>query len=307
MKTKVALIGAGAVGSYLVWGFYEDDKVEFTVIAEGERRERLLRDGMQINGENYRPAVKTPGEAGVQDVIFLATKYQGLDGAIELLPEMIGEKTLVLSLLNGVDSEEKVASKIGSHHVIYSLIRISSQRKDRSVNFRLTGSMGIFYGLTGDQTDDFWQVAMRKLKELFAGSRLLTTVVDDIVKEIWLKYASNISNNLPQAILGLPAILYNRGENGIRLAELLRGDVRKVALAKGIDIGEGAGIFVGDLGSARYSTLQDIEAGRHTEIDMFTGVLMQMADELGIDVPYARLTHHLIKALEEKNDGLFEL
>lgn len=58
--------------------------------------------------------------------------------------------------------------------------------------------------------------------------------------------------------------------------------------------------------SARYSTLQDIDAGRHTEIDMFSGALIRMGKELGIPTPYNEYTYHMIKALEEKNDGKFD-
>ena len=57
---------------------------------------------------------------------------------------------------------------------------------------------------------------------------------------------------------------------------------------------------------ARYSTLQDLDAGRHTEIDMFSGALMRMGKELGIPTPYNDYTYHMIKALEEKNDGIFD-
>lgn len=58
--------------------------------------------------------------------------------------------------------------------------------------------------------------------------------------------------------------------------------------------------------SARYSTLQDLDAGRHTEIDMFSGALIRMGKELGIPTPYNEYTYHIIKALEEKNDGKFD-
>ena len=52
--------------------------------------------------------------------------------------------------------------------------------------------------------------------------------------------------------------------------------------------------------SARYSTLQDLDAGRHTEIDMFSGALIRMGRELGIPTPYNEFAYHMIKALEEK-------
>ena len=58
------------------------------------------------------------------------------------------------------------------------------------------------------------------------------------------------------------------------------------------------------LPEARFSTLQDLDAGRRTEIEMFAGVLMKKAAESGIDVPYTTYTYHAIRALEEKNEGL---
>ena len=57
---------------------------------------------------------------------------------------------------------------------------------------------------------------------------------------------------------------------------------------------------------ARYSTLQDLDAKRHTEIDMFSGAIIRMGKELEIATPYNEFTFHLIKALEEKNDGNFD-
>ena len=57
---------------------------------------------------------------------------------------------------------------------------------------------------------------------------------------------------------------------------------------------------------ARYSTLQDLDAGRHTEVDMFAGTVVRMGRELGIPTPYNEFTYHMIKALEEKNDGKFD-
>lgn len=57
---------------------------------------------------------------------------------------------------------------------------------------------------------------------------------------------------------------------------------------------------------ARYSTLQDWDAGRQTEIEMFSGALIRMGKELGLPTPYNEYTYHMIKALEEKNEGVFD-
>ena len=101
---------------------------------------------------------------------------------------------------------------------------------------------------------------------------------------------------------------YEDSEHMSAIREGLRREVEAVAKAKGIDLskinaksGRGSAVKA----SARYSTLQDIDAGRHTEIDMFSGAMMRMGKELGIATPYNEYTYHMIKALEEKNDGRF--
>ena len=79
-----------------------------------------------------------------------------------------------------------------------------------------------------------------------------------------------------------------------------------MANAKGVALTEKFQLFVGAKPFARFSTLQDIDAKRHTEIEMFAGEMIRMGKELGIEVPYCEYTYHLIKSLEEKNDGKFE-
>ena len=88
----------------------------------------------------------------------------------------------------------------------------------------------------------------------------------------------------------------------------LKKELEAIAEAKGIDISKAdrmSGRGSAGPPMARYSTLQDLDAGRHTEIDMFSGALMRMGKELGIPTPYNEYTYHMIKALEEKNDGRF--
>lgn len=64
-------------------------------------------------------------------------------------------------------------------------------------------------------------------------------------------------------------------------------------------------LFRGVKPEARFSTLQDLDAKRHTEIEMLAGEMISMGKEVGISVPYCEYTYHLIKSLEEKNDGKF--
>lgn len=301
---KVALIGAGAIGSYLIWSFNNASDIAFTVVAEGERRERLERDGIVINGERYPLQVRQPGQAGPQDLIFIATKYSGLDEAIAMLPPLMGPDTLILSLLNGVDSEERVAQKVGEGHVVHSIIRIASHRTQAGVRFDPDRVIGLSFGLADARPEEDWK--LEALSALFAKTRLRWSRSEDILTDIWMKFASNIANNLPQAVIGVSASLYAKSEHGIFLAQKLWTEVAAVAALRGIHLAQEVLIFPGQSASAKYSTLQDLEAGRHTEIDMFAGQMLRMAAEAGLAVPYCEYTYHAIKALEEKNDGLFD-
>ena len=293
---RIALIGAGAVGGYFIWGFHNNTDIELTIIADGERKTNLRENGIKINNKIYYPNILSSSEAGVQDVVLIATKYSGLEDVIKLIPLLIGDDTIVLSLLNGVDSEEKIADAIGWNHMEYSFMKIASKRDENGIWFNPKNTRGLFVGI--EKLSD-------EVKVILKESRINCTFDENIIQNMWIKYASNIANNLPQAVLGINASLYTDSEHGRFLAEKLWSEVYSVALKKGINVGEKAVIFTEVPKTSKYSTLQDIEAGRHTEIEMFAGHLIEMAREYQIDVPYVEYTYHAIKALEEKNDGRF--
>ena len=129
MKIKsVALFGAGAIGAYFIYGFSQAEDLDFCVIADGERKDRIEKEGFIINGETYRPAVKSPEEAHGVDLLLTATKYHGLLNSLEEIQRIADEHTVVISLLNGIDSEEILSSVIDPGQIVYSLMKISAER-----------------------------------------------------------------------------------------------------------------------------------------------------------------------------------
>ena len=109
---KVAVLGAGAVGSYVIWGLSSRNDIELGVIAEGERAERLKQNGCTINGKIYHPKVWNPGETDAVDLLIVALKYGSLSAALESIQKATTENTVIMSLMNGVDSEEIIAEKV---------------------------------------------------------------------------------------------------------------------------------------------------------------------------------------------------
>jgi len=91
------------------------------------------------------------------------------------------------------------------------------------------------------------------------------------------------------------------------LGQKLCDEVLAVAEAAGITCtfdNQRALKTLGTNNAARFSTLQDLLAGRHTEVDMFCGAVVRMGREYQVPTPFNEFAWHAIKALEEKNDGL---
>ena len=113
----VGIIGAGAVGSYVIWGLSDVKDIKLGVIASGERNQKLKADGCMINGNVYRPEVWTPDEAKGVDLLIVSLKYGALPAALDDIKAATGDNTTVMSLMNGVDSEEIIAGKICCIHL----------------------------------------------------------------------------------------------------------------------------------------------------------------------------------------------
>ena len=300
----IGILGAGAVGSYLVMGLSDKYQDNLWVIADGERKDRLAKNGLNINDTSYPLHVKTPAEAHGVDLLFICLKYTQLRDTLPDIEAITGKHTIVVSLLNGIDSEEIIGQRIGMEHIIHSLIRIASQRIGNSIHFPIPkGYNGIYVGIPNQPASQDPRLAA--IADVFADTPVILHLSDDILLDIWDKFGLNIARNLPQAILGIGAKSYEDSTYVNFIMRQMRHEVVLVANAKGIPLQEEfkAGKC---LPSQRYSTLQDLDAHRKTEIDMFSGALVRMGKELGIECPYNEMTYNLIKALEEKNEGKFD-
>lgn len=302
---SVAVLGAGAVGSYVIWGLSEKKDIKLGVIAGGERAARLKK-GCRINDVTYHPEVWTPQEAHGVDLLIVCLKYGALPGALDSIRAIVGENTIVMSLMNGVDSEDIIAEAVGASHMIYSVIKVASHKEDDGYYFVAQTTIGIIFG---ELQAPYESERVQTIEALFADTGIHYRSTEFAREEMWSKFRLNVCNNLPQAILGAGVGCYADSEHMKAISDGLRNELETIAAAKGIDMSKieasskhGSPVRA----SAKFSTLQDIEAGRHTEIDMFSGALMRMGRELGIPTPYNEYTYHMIKALEEKHDGRFD-
>ena len=259
----------------------------------------------QLTEKIYHPEVWNPRETDAVDLLIVALKYGSLSAALESIQKATSENTIIMSLMNGVDSEEIIAEKVGVEHLLPAVIKVASHKEEDGYHFDPETTIGIIFGeLTAPYDSD----RIRAIEELFKETGIHFRATEYAREEMWSKFRLNVCNNLPQAILGAGVGCYRDSVHMKAISDGLKGELEAIAQAKGIDLSKteassGRGSAVPP--SARYSTLQDLDAGRHTEIDMFSGALIRMGKELGIPTPYNEYTYHMIKALEEKNDGRF--
>ena len=114
MKIKnTAIIGAGAVGSYFIAGLQEKLGENLWIVAEGERRNRLLKEGILINEKKIDLNIKTAEEAAGADLLIIAVKYGALKSSISMIEKIVDDHTIVLCPMNGIDSEKIIGETIG--------------------------------------------------------------------------------------------------------------------------------------------------------------------------------------------------
>ena len=301
-----ALIGLGAMGAFFAPRMEANlGRDHFTVIAGGARRERLERDGVRINGVHHHFPITPPEEGTPKDLIIVAVKDTGLASAIRDIEKFVGPDTRILSVLNGGDSEDKLAAAYGWEHMLYSYMKIPVELKNGSYDFDPDGGYICF----GERENKTLTERVQAVKAMFERCGIPYRIQEDMVLGIWQKFMSNIGENMTSALLGVPFKAFQTSLHVNAMKNMAKKEVQAVAAGLGIQLTDemiaeqDRRPITAPMG--RTSTLQDLDAGKKTEIDMFSGTVVRLGRELGIPTPVNELLYHAIKALEEKNEGKF--
>ena len=302
---NAALIGLGAMGVFFAPRMAEHlGRENFCVIAGGERKKRLEEQGVTVNGKNYRFPVCEPENGEPKDLIIMAVKDMGLSQALQDIRRFVGERTQILCVMNGVESEEKVAAAYGWEHTLYSYMRVSIVMKDGKADFDPYWGKVHF----GEARNEELTERVKAVQEVFERCDIPYEVDKDMVWGLWFKYMCNVGENLTCALLGIPFGAYGVSQAASSIRRAAMKEVQAVAEAKGIHISDE--VMRGQdqtLLAIPYqnkpSTLQDLEAGRKTEIEMFAGSMVRMGQELGVPTQVCWMFLQGIHVLEEKNEG----
>jgi len=138
---KITIIGSGAVGAMYGLRLHQLLGKETVVfLADEQRRKRYAEEDLFLNGEKVDFTFVDPKDAEPSDLVILATKNLQLEEAVKQIQHAVGKHTVILSLLNGIESEEKLSQVYGEAHVLYGFaVGLNSTHIGNRIDFSKEG------------------------------------------------------------------------------------------------------------------------------------------------------------------------
>ena len=238
-----------------------------------------------------------PSEKGFKaDLIIISTKFDGLNDAVKNIENFVYEDTIIISLLNGIISENVIAAKYGREKILYSyFIGHSAVRDGRNVT--QDGVNKIVFG------SPFETENVETVRKFFDRTCINYEVAEDIIYSMWLKFMLNVSSNQTSAILKMTFGEMQNNKKCMEFIVEIMKEVQKIAKAHGVKntenmIEEALWAFKNMSPQGKTSMLQDIEAGRKTEREIFAGTIIELAEKYNIPTPYNKFINELIGIME---------
>lgn len=297
---NVLICGLGAIGS--IYAVKIKGFADLRILADSERIKRYEKTPVCFNGVPYRFDYILPEDKGFKaDLIILATKSHGLSGALKNIENFVTDDTVILSLLNGISSEEEIAAKYGNK-VLYSyFVGHTSTRNKENVTFDGVGEI-----VFGEKDNTVLSRRVLSVKEFFDDTRINYTIPEDMEYSMWKKFLVNVGTNQASAILGGDYFLFQNSCRAMAFAKNLMREAQKAAEMLGVKntdrmLDEAVEIINSMLPETKSSMLQDVDAKRVSEVDIFAGKVVELCANLNIPAPYNSMALEIIKAIDEKS------
>lgn len=297
-KLRIAFSGIGAVGGYygglLAARYQGTEKADLFFIARGDNLRAIRADGLRIKTGirtlHAVPALVTdqPAEiGGPVDYLFCCTKSYDLEENIAQLAPIIGPKTVLIPLQNGVDIADRIRQILPGQEVWKGCVYIGARLKQPGFVEKFTGKERIFFGSEAPAKGEEKERQARLLK-LLTYARINAFNPADIDTRIWKKFfmistAATLTSFFNQTI-------HEALDQHKDMFIVLGAELKSVAEAEGVSLPDDI-VFSsleaqqGMPAGATTSMHDDFRKGRQTELETLTGYVIRKAAERGVEVP----------------------
>lgn len=292
---KVAVVGLGGVGGYfggkLALKYAPTKEHDIYFIARGKHLAEIKRNGLKVfsPGGNFVaiPTIATdnPKDLGLLDLVFICVKTYDLENAALQLVNNIDEKTVVITLLNGLDNSERLRTILLRGSVLNGLVYISSYIEAPGVIRHLGGLCRLIFGPENGNIENY-----RYIEDFLRNPNINAELTDDIAIQVWTKFIFVGPLAGVTSLFQKPFGSIMGDEKSKEMLEGMMKEVEVVAKKKGIALPEDivplslekVSNFPPD---TKTSMQMDFEKGKKTEVESLTGYIIKSGKELRIKTP----------------------
>lgn len=300
---NVIICGLGAIGAIFAAKITDSSENCLKVLLDESRVQKYKNEPTVLNGKEYFFDYLTPDSKNYEaDLVILATKNNGLVEALENVKNFVGKDTIFLSFLNGIKSEEEITKVFGEEKVLYSYyIGHTSTRTHRTIVHD-----GVYKIVFGEKNNTVFSQNVKKVKNFFDKTGINYEIPEDMDYSRWWKFLVNIGYNQASAVLNANYGDFQKSEAVNDFAVKLMEEAAAIAKASGVKntekmIPEVLTVIKTMVPEARTSMLQDVDAKRQTEVDIFAGHVSELGKIYNIKTLYNDMFYKLIKAIDDKN------
>jgi len=300
---NILIYGAGGVGAFFgALLVHAGRDVHF--VARGAQLEAMRRDGLHVRssliGDVHVPRVQVyerARDAPQADLILVCVKTYQTSSILDDLAASVKASTIVMTLQNGVESDEVVAGRFGWERVVPAAVYVGATIDEPGVVVHQAPARISFGARPG-----FDAARLDAVREVLASTGQRIQVSGDIQHERWRKLMWNASFNTVSAMtMRSPAELLALPETRELLRRLMQ-EVVNVAQALGVglvdaDVDEHLS-WTERAPGMRTSTMVDRSRGRAMEADALIGVIVRRGRECGIPTPASEAMYALMKACD---------
>lgn len=275
---RVAILGMGAVGHVVARAL--DGRAELVKV---DRTHAPLRDG------------EMPVDAAI-----VTTKTPGTAWAAEIAAKILAADGVALTIQNGLGNYETLVAHVGRERTAIGVIYVGAQLVNGEL--RATGPGKVELGRPPGAAP---RAKLDELARLLGAGGMDVTVVDDAWPAVWRKIVTNAAVNPLSALIRRTNAELLTDPSASRVADCLAREVARVATASGVRIGEEEAVkqwraMAALTGANRSSMLQDVEAGRPTEVDAISGAVAREGERRGVDAPLNQAMTLLVASLAQR-------
>ncbi|HHZ14080.1 MAG TPA: ketopantoate reductase family protein [Clostridiales bacterium] len=299
---KITIVGMGALG--VMYGDFLARKlgkehVEF--VANKKRIDKYNKEGVFCNGRKCDFTVVDEEEQGAPaDLLIFAVKATGLEEAIQTVRNKVSDNTIIMSVLNGISSEDIIGRVYGMDKIIHCIVQAMDTTKiENQVKYSQFGH--ICLGI--DEENEDKKRRLRAVLDLFDKVGMPYILEDDIMRRIWGKFMLNVGLNQSVMIYeGTYATVQKPGKARELMKNAMR-EVMRLAQMENINLTQKDFDDYIELvdqmnPNGMPSMRQDGLQKRKSEVELFAGTVIKLADKHKIDVPVNKKIYETILKIE---------